>query len=339
MRVLVFRRRHPIRLIRSWDSGVLQGDRASAREGTGILQSDHGTDQSSGPVSAADVALVLVVTLASLFGFAERARQVALETDNATLHYMGLDLLGAGLTLVGCVALLWRRSFPGSVLAVATLATVAANAMGYPPAPVPYAVVVASFTVAQRWPLPRSAVALVPVLLGMAASAFARFGTEVDDEVLTEVLAVLAAWALGRGYRLGRIRTRLLEDRTRLLEQQARHLTQEQATVAALAAAHERANIARELHDVVANDVGIIVARAGAARRSEQLGSCGSGEVLASIESLGREALTDMRRHGGGAPVDRRRRGTGHPTRVGPAGGPRRQGGRDRHRRAARRDR
>ncbi len=113
MRVLVFRRRHPIRLIRSWDSGVLQGDRASAREGTGILQSDHGTDQSSGPVSAADVALVLVVTLASLFGFVERARQVALETDNGTLHYMGLDLLGAGLTLVGCVALLWRRSFPG----------------------------------------------------------------------------------------------------------------------------------------------------------------------------------------------------------------------------------
>ena len=47
---------------------------------------------------------------------------------------------------------------------------------------------------------------------------------------------------------------------------------------------------------MVANDVGIIVARAGAARRREQLGSCGSGEVLASIEALGREALTDMRR-------------------------------------------
>jgi signal transduction histidine kinase len=236
------------------------------------------------------------VTLASLFGFAERARQIALEPDNGTLHYLGLDLLGAGLTVVGCVALLWRRSFPGWVLAVATLATVVANATGYPPAPVPYAVVVASFAVAQRWPFPGSAVALVPVLLGMAASAFARFGTEVDDEVLTAFLAVFAAWALGRGYRLGRIRTRLLEDRTRLLEQQARHLTQEQTTVAALAAAHERANIARELHDVVANDVGIIVARAGAARRGEHLGTCGSGEVLASIESLGREALTDMRR-------------------------------------------
>lgn len=296
MRVLVFRRWHPVRLIRSWDSGVLRGDRASTREGTGILRSDHGTDQSSGPVSAADVALVLVVTLASLFGFVERARQIVLEADNGTLHYMGLDLPGAGLTLVGCVALLWRRSFPGWVLAVATLATVAANATGYPPAPLPYAVVVAAFTVAQRWPLPGAAVALVPVLLGMAGSAFARFGTEVDDEVLTEVLAVLAAWALGRGYRLGRIRTRLLEDRTRLLEQQARHLTQEQTTVAALAAAHERAHIARELHDVVANDVGIIVARAGAARRCEQLGNSGSVEVLASIESLGREALTDMRR-------------------------------------------
>ena len=144
---------------------------------------------------------------------------------------------------------------------------------------------------------PGSALALVPVLLGMAASAFARFGTEVDDEVLTEVLAVLAAWALGRGYRLGRIRTRLLEDRTRLLEQQARHLTQEQSTVAALAAAHERANLARELHDVVANDVGIIVARAGAARR-ERAARQLRLRVRCSRRSSrsGREALTDMRR-------------------------------------------
>ena len=285
-----------MRLIRSWEPGVLQGDGTSPREGTGFLPGDRDSDQSPGPISAADVALVVVVTVASLFGFVERARQVALETDNVPLHYMGLDVLGTGLTLVGCLALLWRRSSPGWVLAVATLTAVLANATGYPPAPLPYAVVVASFTVAQRWPLPGSAAALVPVLLGMAASAFLRFGTEVDDEVLTEVLAVLAAWALGRGYRLGRMRTRLLEDRTRLLEQQARHLTQEQSTVAALAAAHERANLARELHDVVANDVGIIVARAGAARRSEQLGSCVSVEVLASIESLGREALTDMRR-------------------------------------------
>jgi signal transduction histidine kinase len=235
------------------------------------------------------------VATASLVGFVERAKQ-ALDVEDAPLHFLGLDRLGAGLTLVACAALLWRRSFPGGVLLVATLAAVAGNVAGYPPAPLPYAVVVAAFTVGQRWSLAASTVALVPALLAMAVSAFARFGTGVDDEVLTEVLAVLAAWAFGRQYRLGRIRTGLLEERTRLLEQRARHLTQEQSTVAALAAAQERATIARELHDVVANDVGVIVAQAGAARRREQLAGHGSAEVLASIESLGREALTDMRR-------------------------------------------
>lgn len=295
MMVVVFSRRTPLRLLQPQPPGLPQDVRVPSSGRTTLGPADPGTDQTPSPVSLADVALVLVVATASLIGFVERAKQ-ALDIEDAPLHYLGLDRLGAGLTLVACAALLWRRSFPGGVLLVATVAAVAGNVAGYPPAPLPYAVVVAAFTVGQRWSLAASTVALVPALLAMAVSAFARFGTGVDDEVLTEVLAILAAWALGRQYRLGRIRTRLLEERTRLLEQRARHLTQEQSTVAALAAAQERATIARELHDVVANDVGVIVAQAGAARRREQLAGHGSAEVLASIESLGREALTDMRR-------------------------------------------
>ena len=295
MMVLVFSRQNPLRLVLSWERRVLQEDRASVPEVTSLPPGDRRRRFSPGPITAGDVALVLFVALASLFGFVERA-SVVFETDDGPLHYREPDLVGAALILVGCVALLWRRPFPGWVLAVATLSAVARNAAGYPLAPMPYAVVVASFAVGQRWPLPRSAVALLSVLASLAGSALARFGTAVDDEVLTEVLAVLAAWALGRGYRLHRMRTRLLEDRTLLLEQRARHLAQERSTVAALAAAHERASIARELHDVVANDVGMIVARAGGARRRERLGDAVPGEVLAAIESLGREALTDMRR-------------------------------------------
>lgn len=295
MMVLVFSRQNPIRLVRAWERQVLQEDRASAHEMTSLRPGDRGRRFWPGPVSVADVALVLFVSVASLFGFVERA-SVVFETDDGPLHYREPDLLGAALTLLGCAALLWRRQFPGWVLAVAALSAVARNAAGYPLAPMPYAVVVAAFAVGQRWPLPRSAVALLSVLAGMSGSALVRFGTAVDDEVLTEVLAVVAAWALGRGYRLHRVRTRLLEDRTHLLEQQARHLAHERSTVAALAAAHERASIARELHDIVANDVGMIVARAGGARRRQGLGADAAVEVLTSIESLGREALTDMRR-------------------------------------------
>jgi signal transduction histidine kinase len=62
-----------------------------------------------------------------------------------------------------------------------------------------------------------------------------------------------------------------------------------------LAIQQERARIARDLHDVVAHHVGVIVARARLEQRAvdpygERL------EALRSIESTGREALTEMRR-------------------------------------------
>lgn len=78
--------------------------------------------------------------------------------------------------------------------------------------------------------------------------------------------------------------------------------------MAELAVARERANIARELHDIVANNVSVIVAQAATTQRSakRQRGSA-AGEAegairaepygaLAAIESLGRETLGDMRR-------------------------------------------
>ena len=58
----------------------------------------------------------------------------------------------------------------------------------------------------------------------------------------------------------------------------------------------ERARIARELHDAVAHNVSMMVVQAGAERRvlDESRGS--TREVLATIEHIGRGALTEMRR-------------------------------------------
>jgi signal transduction histidine kinase len=104
------------------------------------------------------------------------------------------------------------------------------------------------------------------------------------------------------------MRTALLEDRAQLLEEQSRRLAQEQLTMAELAAARERANIARELHDIVANNVSVIVAQAATTQRTaKRLRGSAAGEAegavgadpygaLATIESLGRETLGDMRR-------------------------------------------
>jgi signal transduction histidine kinase len=60
------------------------------------------------------------------------------------------------------------------------------------------------------------------------------------------------------------------------------------------AVVEERARIARELHDVVAHNVSMMVVQAGAERRVLDRG--GTHDVLETIEEIGRGALTEMRR-------------------------------------------
>jgi signal transduction histidine kinase len=87
---------------------------------------------------------------------------------------------------------------------------------------------------------------------------------------------------------------RVLGDRERRVElaERERDLAAREAVV------EERARIARELHDAIAHDVSMMVVQAGAERRVvEGGGGAGSsGEVLGTIEQIGRGALTEMRR-------------------------------------------
>jgi signal transduction histidine kinase len=62
------------------------------------------------------------------------------------------------------------------------------------------------------------------------------------------------------------------------------------------ALADERASIARELHDVISHDVSLIVMQASIERRLRAGRSTDSDEVLASIETVGRDALAELRR-------------------------------------------
>ena len=58
----------------------------------------------------------------------------------------------------------------------------------------------------------------------------------------------------------------------------------------------ERARIARELHDVIAHNVSMMVVQAGAERRVLDDEQASTREVLETIEQIGRGALTEMRR-------------------------------------------
>ena len=107
--------------------------------------------------------------------------------------------------------------------------------------------------------------------------------------VATTVISVLLAATLGAWRRSRRAQLAALEDRNRLL-------ALERDQQAAVGAAIERARIARELHDVVAHSLSVIVvqadgAAAGAAQRPEAAAS-----ALSTIGDTGRDALGQMRR-------------------------------------------
>ena len=106
---------------------------------------------------------------------------------------------------------------------------------------------------------------------------------------VTTAVVGMAAWLAGNAIRDRQARANALAERTRQLER-------EQALSAQVAVAEERARIARELHDVVAHSVSIMVVQAGAARVQLGQASGPAVDALRSVEATGREALTELRR-------------------------------------------
>ena len=79
-------------------------------------------------------------------------------------------------------------------------------------------------------------------------------------------------------------------------ERRARLAERERDVAAREAVVEERARIARELHDVIAHHVSMIVLQAGAERSVLDDSNASTREVLATVEESGRSALTEMRR-------------------------------------------
>ena len=79
-------------------------------------------------------------------------------------------------------------------------------------------------------------------------------------------------------------------------ERRAQIAERERDLIAREAVVEERARIARELHDVIAHHVSMIVLQAGAERRVLDGANASTRDVLETVEQTGRSALTEMRR-------------------------------------------
>jgi signal transduction histidine kinase len=106
---------------------------------------------------------------------------------------------------------------------------------------------------------------------------------------LGAVVLTGAAWILGDNIRTRRAYLRELEDKAVRLER-------EREESARRAAAEEQSRMARELHDVIAHGVSVMVLQASGGREVIDADPTRAREALRSIEETGREALTELRR-------------------------------------------
>jgi signal transduction histidine kinase len=212
---------------------------------------------------------VVVVGLAA--GFVGRA---------VHLHRYGLGVLFAVLEVL---PLGLRRHYPRTVLAVVTAAGLLDEVVFG--TFVPVAVAVAIYTVAAH--LGRRA-ALVAAAAAAAPLALSELLVDGYPHALQTLLLLGAAWVIGDN--LGTRRAYLQE-----LQDKADRLEREQEAQAARAVAEEQARIARELHDVVAHSLSVMVVQAAAANDVFASRPDRVREALAAIEATGRSALGELR--------------------------------------------
>jgi len=210
---------------------------------------------------------------------------VALATTVGAASRHDYPALGVTLAVVASLPLLVRRSQPLVVLAITTAATLAISVgWGYES---PFPAAVALFTVADECER--------RVALGAGAAAVFVLSVPWNHpaqgwrDVVGRVIGFSLAWVIGDS--LG-VRRRYVE----ALEERAARLEREREAEAARAAAEEQSRIARELHDVLAHNVSVMVVQAAAANDVFDSQPERAREALRSIETTGRAALAELRR-------------------------------------------
>jgi signal transduction histidine kinase len=235
-----------------------------------------------------DSLIAAVLTILGVIGVFAHL-EVDLPEGGGVSRLRHMDWVGIALILLQTVPLTWRRIAPMAVLVVTGSAMLGFFALGYFLSFAALGVLVALYTVASIYPRGVSIrVGLVSAVVLVVITVMSREPFEVDA-ILAEGLLVGAAWFLGDAVRIRR-------GQVIKLEELADRLEHEREQLARAAVARERRVIARELHDVVAHNVSVIAAQAGAARRVFDTAPNDALVSLGSIEATAREALTEMRR-------------------------------------------
>ncbi|MFI6375324.1 sensor histidine kinase [Streptomyces sp. NPDC050546] len=206
----------------------------------------------------------------------------------------GSPAVAVPLTLLLCLVVALRRRLPEKMLLLATAVGVAQLITDVERGPADFALLVIVYTVAAEGARWASRFALGA---GLCAAPVSQLRWPSDQTnvagniALTVFMAVpfALAWVLGDSIRTRRAYFAQLEERAARLEK-------EREAQSKVAVAAERARIARELHDVVAHNVSVMVVQADGAAYVLDAAPDQAKKALETISSTGRQALAEMRR-------------------------------------------
>jgi signal transduction histidine kinase len=205
--------------------------------------------------------------------------------------HVGPKSIAVPATAVAGLALSFRRRAPLLTVAAVLGAIAAESLLGVslqkPDAPLLMALV-AVYTAGAYLPLRDAVAGLALAIAGIGAS-FAGSSTNGHSDFAFTSVVVTAGWLVGRGMH-GRVtQTAALAERTQRLEQEAE-------AERAAAIAEERRRIARDLHDVIAHSVSVMVVQAGAAEDLLDRDPAGVREPIRAVQETGRGALVEISR-------------------------------------------
>jgi signal transduction histidine kinase len=232
---------------------------------------------------AIDAALAL--TLAGL-------GQMQLVVPNDDGYFAGTHEVSVALMALGSLPLALRRVVPVAVAGVVFGAHIVpsllvAHSVTFWGTIVPMAIALYS---AARWGSDRRS----PALLALPLAFILTYGIHVEDfntwdEFVFTALLMGCAWSAGRVIARLSAQRRTLDAALRQLE--AREEERQQQVLL-----EERTRIAREMHDVVAHGVSVMVVQSGAARMELADGDTAAREFLLAVEQTGRQVLDELRR-------------------------------------------
>ncbi|MGW2642166.1 sensor histidine kinase [Streptomyces sp. NPDC001348] len=219
---------------------------------------------------------------------------VSVTSVNRRPEHHGSVAAGLAVSAVLCLVVALRRRFPEPMLLLAAATGLAQLVLDVETTAADFAMLVITYTVATQGARWASRFALA-ISLGAATLAQLRWPGDGPSALARVAIVVFQtvpfalAWVLGDSMRTRRAYFAQLEERATRLEK-------EREAQAKVAVAAERARIARELHDVVAHNVSVMVVQADGAAYVLDAAPDQAKKALETISSTGRQALAEMRR-------------------------------------------